>query len=92
MIVKTNYEENKQIIEEVERLIAYSMTVETKYSTNFLFNLGRTAPYGKSTISKMYQRVRLIYWEEISKDIFSSKNKDNQKKSLLLSNIKIYIL
>ena len=55
------------------------MTGETKYSLNFLFNLGRSAANGKSTISKMNQRVLPIYWAEISKDTFSSKNKANQK-------------
>ena len=34
---------------------------------------------GKSTVSKMYQRVPPIYWAEISKDTVSSKNKGNQK-------------
>ena len=55
------------------------MTGETKYSTNYLFNLGRTAANGKSTVSKMYKRVLPIYWAEISKDTFSSKNKANHK-------------
>ena len=51
------------------------MTGETKYSTNFLFNVGRSAANGKRIISKMYQRVLPIYWDEICKDTFSSKNK-----------------
>ena len=73
------HEDKNQIMEEVERFIAYSMTGETKYLTNFQFNLGRTAANGKSTISKMYQRVLRIYWAKISIDTFSSKNKANQK-------------
>ena len=55
------------------------MTGETKHATHFLFNLGRTVANGKSTVSKMYQRVLPIYWAEISKDTFSFKNKANQK-------------
>ena len=55
------------------------MTGETKYSTNFLFNLGRNAANGKSTVSKIYQRLLPLYRAEISKDTFSYKNKANQK-------------
>ena len=52
-----NPDENKQIIVNVKRFIAFSITGETKYATNFLFNLGRLAANGKSTISKMYQKI-----------------------------------
>ena len=54
------------------------MTGKTKYATHFLFNLGRSASNGESTISKMYQRVLPIYWAEISKDALSYKTKTNQ--------------
>ena len=43
--------------EDVERWIAYSMTGDTFFNTNFLFNLGQSAANGKSTISHMYQKV-----------------------------------
>ena len=43
--------------EEVDRWIAYSMTGDTFFNTNFLFNLGQSAANGKSTISYMYQKV-----------------------------------
>ena len=65
--------------EEVKRFIAYSMTGDIKYTTNFLFNLGRLAANGKSTITNMYRKVLPIYWDQISKDTFNSKIKSNQK-------------
>ena len=78
MNIFSDSENNKQIIHEVERFIAYNMVGETKYSTNFLFNIGKTAANGKSMISIMYQRVLPIYFAEISKDTFSFQNKANQ--------------
>ena len=42
---------------EVERWIAYSMSGDTFFNTNFLFNLGQFAANGKSTILHMYQKV-----------------------------------
>ena len=65
--------------EEVERFFAYSMTGEIRYANNFLFNLGRLAANGKSTITHMYRKVLPLYWTQISKDTFNSKNKSNNK-------------
>ena len=65
------FEENA---EEVERFIAYSMTGEIKYSTNFLFNLGRKHKMVKVLLSHMYQKVLPLYWDKISKNTFSYKN------------------
>ena len=84
--------ENNQIVQEVERYIAYYMTNETKYATNFLFNLERFAAHGKSTILKMYLRLLSIYWAEISKDAFSFKNKANQNDHLTIKHQGIYIV
>ena len=64
----------------VEWFIANSMRGETKYATNFLYNLTRSAANGKSTASKIYPNVLPIYWAEISKDAFKSKNKFHHKK------------
>ena len=66
--------------EQVERFIAYSMTGVVKYRTNLLFNLGKTAANGKSTITNMYKAVLPLYWTQINKNIFTTKNKANQKE------------
>ena len=64
---------------EVERWIAYSMTGDTFFNTNFLCNLGQSVANGKSTISHMYQKVLPIYWDEIGPNTFNYKNKNNHK-------------
>ena len=56
------------------------MTGVVKYRTNFLFNLGKTAANGKSTITNIYKAVLPLYWTQINKDTFSTKNKANQKE------------
>ena len=66
--------------EEVEWFIAYSMTGVVKYWTDFLFNLGKAAAYGKSTITNMYKVVLPLYWTQINKDTFSTKHQANQKE------------
>ena len=64
--------------EEVKLFIAYRMTKVVKYRTNFLFNIGKAAANGKSTISNMYNAVLPLYWTQINKDTFNIKNKANQ--------------
>ena len=66
--------------EKVERFIVYSMTGVVKCKTNFLFNLGRAAANGKYYITNMYKVVLPLYWTQINKDIFSTKNQANQKE------------
>ena len=63
--------------EQVERFIAYSMIGVVKYRTNFLFHLGKEAANGKSSIMNMYNAVLQLYWTQINKDTFSTKNKVN---------------
>ena len=55
------------------------MTV-VKYRTNFLFNLGKAAANGQSTITNMYKVVLPLYWTQINKDTFSTKNQANKKE------------
>ena len=76
--------------EQVERFIAYSMTGVVKYRTNFLFNWGKAAANGKSTITNMYKPVLPLYWTQINKDTFSTKNKANQKEISKFRNKNIY--
>ena len=64
---------------EVERWIAYSMTGDTCFNSNFLFNLKQSAANGKSIISHMYQKVLPLYCDEIGPDTFNYKNKNNHK-------------
>ena len=54
--------------EQVERFIAYWMTRVVKYRTNFLFNLGKEAANGKSTITNIYKAVLPLYWTKIHKE------------------------
>ena len=56
------------------------MTKVVIYKTNFLFNLGKAAANGKSTITNMYKLVLSLYWTQINKDTFSTKNQANQKE------------
>ena len=56
------------------------MTGVVKYRTNILFNLGKAAANCKSTITNMYKAVLPLYWTQINKDTFSTKNKAKQKE------------
>ena len=58
------------------------MTGVVKYRTNFLFYLGKAAANSKSIITNMYKVVLQLYWTQINKDTFSTKNQSNQQISI----------
>ena len=70
---------NGEYAKEVEKWIAYSMTGDTFFDTNYRFNLGQSTANGKSTISHMCQNVLLIYWDENALNTFNYKNINNLK-------------
>ena len=68
------------------------MTEVVKYRTNFLFNLGKEAQNGKSTITNMYNVVLPLYWSQINIDTFSTKNKSNQNEIFKYQNKRHFVM